>query len=159
MDDENKRRFCALPSTGGRQRPLASDLPALRRRAKTEDLPPKSAEKPWLTKLTLALWDWPSWARTWRETRRHEGFGVAVFNRNHERTERADRRAWQGRPFFPANALPEFIASIAKPRAILIMVKAGKPVDDVIEELLPHLEAGDIIIDGGNSLFTDTARR
>ena len=50
-------------------------------------------------------------------------------------------------------------AALAKPRIIIIMVKAGKPVDEVIDELLPHLEAGDILIDGGNSLFTDTNRR
>jgi 6-phosphogluconate dehydrogenase len=93
-----------------------------------------------------------------RNAARH-GFGVALFNRNHERTDElmADYGG-EGR-FFPASALPDFIASIAKPRPILIMVKAGPPVDAVIDELMPHLEAGDIIIDGGNSLFTDTARR
>src|ERR1700691_3757167 len=89
----------------------------------------------------------------------HNGFGVAVFNRNHEPTDTLiAEHGTEGR-FFPAKELPEFIASIAKPRPILIMVKAGKPVDEVIDELLPHLEEGDIIIDGGNSLFTNTARR
>ena len=93
-----------------------------------------------------------------RNAARH-GFGVAVFNRNHERTdELIAEHGGEGR-FFPGETLPEFIASIAKPRPILIMVKAGPPVDEVIDELMPHLEAGDIIIDGGNSLFTDTARR
>ena len=93
-----------------------------------------------------------------RNAARH-GFGVAVFNRNPGRTDALiAQHGGEGR-FFPAKALPEFIASIKKPRPILIMVKAGKPVDDVIDELLPHLEKGDIIIDGGNSLFTDTARR
>jgi 6-phosphogluconate dehydrogenase len=88
-----------------------------------------------------------------------KGFGVALFNRNPERTdELMDEHGDEGR-FFPSSALPEFIASIKRPRPILIMVKAGKPVDDVIDELMRHLEAGDIIIDGGNSLFTDTARR
>jgi 6-phosphogluconate dehydrogenase len=89
----------------------------------------------------------------------HHGFGVAVFNRNHERTDTLIAEHGKEGRFFPAKELPEFIASIAKPRPILIMVKAGKPVDEVIDELLPHLEEGDIIIDGGNSLFTDTARR
>src|ERR1700685_306584 len=89
----------------------------------------------------------------------HHGFGVAVFNRNHERTDALIAEHGKEGRFFPAKELPEFIASIAKPRPILIMVKAGKPVDEVIDELLPHLEEGDIIIDGGNSLFTDTARR
>jgi 6-phosphogluconate dehydrogenase len=93
-----------------------------------------------------------------RNAARH-GFGVAVFNRNHERTdELIAEHGGEGR-FFPAKTLPEFIARIAKPRPILIMVKAGPPVDQVIDELLPHLEENDIIIDGGNSLFTDTARR
>ena len=93
-----------------------------------------------------------------RNAARH-GFGVALFNRNHERT--ADLMAAHGHEgrFLPASALPDFIASIAKPRPILIMVKAGPPVDEVIDELMPHLEPDDIIIDGGNSLFTDTARR
>jgi 6-phosphogluconate dehydrogenase len=87
------------------------------------------------------------------------GFGVALFNRNHERTdELIAEHGGEGR-FLPASALPDFVASIAKPRPILIMVKAGPPVDQVIDELMPHLEPGDIIIDGGNSLFTDTARR
>src|SRR6202050_2055034 len=89
----------------------------------------------------------------------HHGFGVAVFNRNHERTDALIAEHGKEGLFFPAKELPEFIASIAKPRPILIMVKAGKPVDEVIDELLPHLEEGDIIIDGDNSLFTDTARR
>jgi 6-phosphogluconate dehydrogenase len=93
-----------------------------------------------------------------RNAARH-GFGVAVFNRNHERTdELMAEHGGEGR-FFPAKALHDFISSIAKPRPILIMVKAGPPVDEVIDELLPHLEENDIIIDGGNSLFTDTARR
>jgi 6-phosphogluconate dehydrogenase len=61
--------------------------------------------------------------------------------------------------FVPAKTLAEFVAVIRKPRAVLVMVKAGKPVDDVIAELLPLLEAGDILIDGGNSLYTDTNRR
>jgi 6-phosphogluconate dehydrogenase len=93
-----------------------------------------------------------------RNAARH-GFGVALFNRNHERTD--ELMASHGREgrFFPAGNLTDFIASIAKPRPILIMVKAGPPVDEVIDELMPHLEPNDIIIDGGNSLFTDTARR
>ena len=87
------------------------------------------------------------------------GFGVAVFNRNPERTDALiAEHGGEGR-FLPAKTLPDFIKSIKKPRPILIMVKAGAPVDQVIDELLPHLEENDIIIDGGNSLFTDTARR
>jgi 6-phosphogluconate dehydrogenase len=93
-----------------------------------------------------------------RNAARH-GFGVALFNRNPERTDELIAQHGREGRFFPARALADLIASIAKPRPILIMVKAGSPVDQVINELIPHLEAGDIIIDGGNSLFTDTARR
>ena len=88
-----------------------------------------------------------------------KGFGVAVYNRHSGRTDEliADHGA-EGR-FIPAKTIPEFVAALARPRAIIILVKAGKPVDDVIGELVPHLEEGDIVIDGGNSLFTDTSRR
>ncbi len=88
-----------------------------------------------------------------------KGFGVALFNRHGARTDALiSRHGSEGR-FVAAKSLAEFAAALAKPRAVLVMVKAGKPVDEVIEELLPHLEAGDIVIDGGNSLFTDTNRR
>jgi 6-phosphogluconate dehydrogenase len=93
-----------------------------------------------------------------RNAARH-GFGVALFNRNPERTDQLIAQHGHEGRFSPARALADFIAGIAKPRPILIMVKAGPPVDEVIEELTPHLEPDDIIIDGGNSLFTDTARR
>ncbi len=58
-----------------------------------------------------------------------------------------------------AKSLPEFVGALARPRKAQIMVKAGAPVDAVIEQLIPLMEAGDIIIDGGNSLWTDTQRR
>ena len=85
-----------------------------------------------------------------------KGFGVALFNRHGARTDALiSRHGSEGR-FVAAKSLAEFAAALAKPRAVLIMVKAGKPVDDVIEELLPISMPGDIVIDGGNSLFTDT---
>jgi 6-phosphogluconate dehydrogenase len=88
-----------------------------------------------------------------------KGFGVAVYNRHGGRTdELVSGHGSEGR-FTPAKTIPEFVGSLTRPRAMIIMVKAGKPVDDVIAELTPHLEEGDIIIDGGNSLFTDTNRR
>ncbi|MDQ0515850.1 6-phosphogluconate dehydrogenase [Kaistia geumhonensis] len=88
-----------------------------------------------------------------------KGFGVAVYNRHGGRTdELIENYGTEGR-FFPSKQVADFVASIARPRPIIIMVKAGKPVDEVIEELIPHLDEGDIIIDGGNSLFTDTNRR
>src|ERR1700686_3427873 len=87
------------------------------------------------------------------------GFGVALFNRHVARTdELVAEHGAEGR-FVATKSVAEFAAALAKPRAFLIMVQAGKPVDDVIEELLPYLEPDDIVIDGGNSLFTDTDRR
>src|SRR5205085_6585213 len=61
--------------------------------------------------------------------------------------------------FTPTYTTEEFVRAIKRPRPILIMVKAGTPVDQVIDELTPRLDEGDILIDGGNSLFTDTQRR
>jgi 6-phosphogluconate dehydrogenase len=88
-----------------------------------------------------------------------KGFGVAVYNRHAARTdELINEHGSEGR-FAPAKTIADFVASLARPRPIIILVKAGKPVDDVIAELAPHLDRGDIVIDGGNSLFTDTNRR
>ena len=87
------------------------------------------------------------------------GFHVALHNRSNEKTERLiEEHGGEGR-FTATKDIPEFVASLAKPRVVLIMVKAGKPVDAVIDDLLEHLEPGDIIVDGGNSLFEDTRRR
>jgi 6-phosphogluconate dehydrogenase len=88
-----------------------------------------------------------------------KGFGVAIYNRHGERTDELIREHGGEGRIMPAKSIPDFVAALIKPRAIIIMVQAGKPVDDVIAELAPHLESDDIIIDGGNSLFTDTNRR
>ena len=88
-----------------------------------------------------------------------KGFGVALYNRNGARTDDLITQFGSEGRFSPAKTIPDFVSALAKPRAMIIMVKAGQPVDDVIAELVPHLEAGDIIIDGGNSLYTDTSRR
>jgi 6-phosphogluconate dehydrogenase len=88
-----------------------------------------------------------------------KGFGVAIYNRHPARTdELVVEHGGEGR-FLPTKTLADFVATIAPPRRILVMVKAGKPVDDVIAELVPNLAPGDIVIDGGNSLYTDTTRR
>ena len=88
-----------------------------------------------------------------------KGFRVAVHNRSSEKTRALlDEHGSEG-SFVGSDGTAEFVASLSKPRVILIMVKAGKPVDAVIEELLEHVEAGDIIVDGGNSQFEDTRRR
>jgi 6-phosphogluconate dehydrogenase len=86
------------------------------------------------------------------------GFGVSVFNRTPEVTQKFVA-SQPGKRFYGANTLTEFVASLARPRKVMVMVKAGAAVDDVITQLLPLLEKDDIVIDCGNSLFTDTERR
>jgi 6-phosphogluconate dehydrogenase len=88
------------------------------------------------------------------------GFQISVFNRTTEKTEKfvADNPGTPG-GVVGTKTLQEFVASIAKPRKIVILVQAGKGTDAVIDGLVPLLEKGDILIDGGNSLWTDTIRR
>ncbi|MDZ7717275.1 MAG: decarboxylating NADP(+)-dependent phosphogluconate dehydrogenase [Balneolaceae bacterium] len=91
------------------------------------------------------------------------GFSVSVFNRKApgEETIVQDfmKAEGQDKNFYGADSLVGFIQSLESPRKILLMVKAGKPVDQVLESLIPHLDKGDIIIDGGNSYYRDTIRR
>jgi 6-phosphogluconate dehydrogenase len=87
------------------------------------------------------------------------GFTVAVFNRTTSKVDDLLAGRGKGKKLVGAHSIPEFVAALSKPRKIQIMVKAGAPVDAVIDELVPHLEPGDILIDGGNSLWTDTIRR
>ena len=88
-----------------------------------------------------------------------KGFSVAVFNRTTEVTEKFAAGKAKGKNIVPAKTMEEFVANLSRPRKAMIMVKAGAPVDAVIAQLTPLLEKGDVIIDGGNSLFTDTQRR
>ncbi|MEY2579955.1 MAG: 6-phosphogluconate dehydrogenase, partial [Verrucomicrobiota bacterium] len=88
-----------------------------------------------------------------------KGFTVAVFNRTWEVTEKFAAGKAKGKNIQPAKTMEEFVAALKRPRKAMIMVKAGGPVDAVIGQLAPLLEKGDVIIDGGNSLFTDTQRR
>jgi len=88
-----------------------------------------------------------------------KGFSVALYNRHGGRTDDLVRDFGHEGRFTPTKDLKSFVAALAKPRVLVLMVQAGKAVDDVIAELLPHLETGDIVVDGGNSLFTDTERR
>ncbi len=87
------------------------------------------------------------------------GFTVAVFNRTVEKVTNFVNGRGKGKNILGANSIQEFISSLKTPRIIMLMVKAGKPVDEFIEMLIPHLEKGDIIIDGGNSHYPDTIRR
>jgi 6-phosphogluconate dehydrogenase len=88
-----------------------------------------------------------------------KGFSVAVFNRTTTVTERFAATRGKGKNILPTTTVEDFVRALKRPRKAMIMIKAGKPVDQVIAELAPLLERGDIIIDGGNSLFTDTQRR
>lgn len=87
------------------------------------------------------------------------GFSVSVYNRTAAVTEKFMGTRAKGKNFYAAYSIEDFVKSLARPRKILIMVKAGAPVDAVITQLKPFLEPGDMLIDGGNSLFTDTERR
>ncbi|ALI32097.1 NADP-dependent phosphogluconate dehydrogenase [Weissella cibaria] len=86
------------------------------------------------------------------------GYTVAVYNRSSARTEDLVQ-THSDKKFVPGYTVEEFVKSIKAPRLILLMVKAGAGTDAVIEELLPFLEKGDILIDGGNTFFEDTMRR
>jgi len=88
-----------------------------------------------------------------------KGFTVACFNRTVSKVDDFINGRAKGKNIIGCKSIEEFVASLKKPRKIMLMVKAGQPVDDFIELLLPHLEDGDIIIDGGNSHFPDTIRR
>lgn len=87
------------------------------------------------------------------------GFPIAVHNRTTEKTLEFVQEYGSEGTFVAADTDADFVAAIAPPRAIIIMVKAGKPVDDVIAKFKPYLTPGDLIIDGGNSHFPDTQRR
>ena len=87
------------------------------------------------------------------------GFTVAVYNRTTEKVDKFINGRGKDKNFIGAHSIEEFVASLERPRKVMMLVKAGKPVDDFIELLIPHLEEGDIIIDGGNSHFQDSIRR
>jgi len=89
----------------------------------------------------------------------NKGYTVAVFDIRPERPDEFAGSKGAGKRFISAHSLPELIDSIERPRKILMMIKAGEPVDQVIQSLLPILDEGDVIIDGGNSNFADTERR
>ncbi|MDR1172960.1 MAG: decarboxylating NADP(+)-dependent phosphogluconate dehydrogenase [Bacteroidales bacterium] len=88
-----------------------------------------------------------------------KGFSVSVYNRTVEKVDNFINGRGKGKKIFGAHSIGELVASLKRPRKLMLMVKAGKAVDDFIELLLPHLEPGDIIIDGGNTHFPDTNRR
>src|SRR5256885_8042870 len=87
------------------------------------------------------------------------GFTVVAYNRTVEKVDDFLAKEAKGTKVLGAHSIEEMVKKLKRPRRVMLMVKAGKPVDDFIAQLVPHLEKGDIIIDGGNSLYQDTARR
>src|SRR3989454_11468392 len=87
------------------------------------------------------------------------GYTVVAFNRTVAKVDEFVAKEAKGTNVIGAHSIEEMVGLLKKPRRVMLMVKAGKPVDEFIEQLIPHLEPGDIIIDGGNSLFEDTNRR
>lgn len=87
-----------------------------------------------------------------------KGFSVALYNRSPEKTNELLEEA-KGKNLVGTYSVEQFVQSLETPRKILIMVKAGQPTDDTINQLVPHLSQGDILIDGGNAYFPDTQRR
>ncbi len=88
-----------------------------------------------------------------------KGYTVAVYNRTVEKVDLFVNDRGKGKNIKGTHSIEEFVRSIERPRKVILLVKAGKAVDDFIEKLIPHLDKGDIIIDGGNTHFPDTTRR
>ena len=88
-----------------------------------------------------------------------KGFPIAVYNRTTAVTEQYLAGPAKGQSVVGTTSLPEFVAAIERPRRIVIMVKAGPPVDQVLAQLLPLIDQGDVVMDCGNSLWADTERR
>lgn len=89
----------------------------------------------------------------------HNGNTVAVYNRSPEKTHKLIEEHGSEGNFIPSETIEDFVASLERPRKAIIMVQAGKATDAVIDQLAEAMDEGDIIIDGGNALYTDTMRR
>jgi len=86
------------------------------------------------------------------------GYPIAVYNRDPKKVDDFVART-EGKQVIPTKSAEEFVKALERPRKMILLVKAGDPVDWTIEQVKPFLEKGDIIIDGGNSYFKDTERR
>src|ERR1051325_339050 len=87
------------------------------------------------------------------------GYTVVAFNRTVSKVDEFLNNEAKGTKIIGAHSIEEMVKLLKRPRRVMMLVKAGQAVDDFIEQLVPHLEKGDIIIDGGNSLYQDTMRR
>jgi len=112
-----------------------------------------------MAKADIGLWGLAVMGQNLVLNMESKGFTVAVFNRTTQKTKDFVEGKAKGKNIIPAYKVKDFIDSLTKPRKVMLMVKAGKPVDMVIEQILPYLKKGDLIIDGGNSHFSDTIRR
>ncbi|MDR2470314.1 MAG: decarboxylating NADP(+)-dependent phosphogluconate dehydrogenase [Tannerella sp.] len=88
-----------------------------------------------------------------------KGFTVAVFNRTVSKVDDFVNGRGKGKNFIATHSIEELCSSLKRPRKVMMLVKAGQAVDDFIEQIIPYLEPGDVIIDGGNTHFPDTVRR
>ncbi len=88
-----------------------------------------------------------------------KGFTVSVYNRSAEKVDAFLSGRGKGKNIRGTHSIAEFVKSLERPRKLMLMIKAGSAVDEMIETLIPHLETGDILIDGGNTHFPDTNRR
>ena len=112
-----------------------------------------------MAKADIGLWGLAVMGRNLVLDMESKGFTVAVYNRTLQKVEDFAEGQAKGKNIVPTYEVKDFIDALARPRKVVIMVKAGKPVDMVIEQIAPYLEKGDVIIDGGNSHFSDTIRR
>src|SRR5215831_4205559 len=87
------------------------------------------------------------------------GYKVAVYNRTTEKVDAFINGRGKGKNFIGCHSIEELVKKVKKPRKIMMMVKAGQPVDELIQQLLEHVTKGDVLIDGGNEHFTNTERR
>ena len=112
-----------------------------------------------MAKADIGLWGLAVMGQNLALNMADKGFAVAVYNRTRQKIKDFIRNQTENENIIPAYEVADFIAALARPRKVMLMVKAGKPVDTVIEQITPFLEKGDLIIDGGNSRYTDTITR
>ena len=97
--------------------------------------------------------------RNFAQNMADHGFSVAGYDRDTDKMQTLTLERTRDQDLRTGHDIKEFLGLLSQPRAVMMLVPAGDPVDAVIEELLPHLEPGDLVIDSGNSRFTDTNRR